>query len=191
VNGADPLFAKSLLEEARVVGLTPVTVVQRVDELDATFAKLATETDALVFQASFPSAHMAKLGLKYRLPTATALRAYAEIGGFMAYQADTRLLFRRAATFVHKILRGESPADMPVEQPIRIGHQPPHGANNRRVGPEVVPASRRRGDRMRRREFIAGLPPLSREGEVSFSACALVRSERHVPNGCPTRQRLS
>jgi putative tryptophan/tyrosine transport system substrate-binding protein len=121
VNGADPIFAKSLVEEARVVGLPPVTVVQRVDELDATFAKLATETDAVVFQASFPSAHMAELGLKYRLPTATALRAYAEIGGFMAYQADTRLLFRRAATFVHKILRGESPVDMPVEQPTKFG----------------------------------------------------------------------
>jgi putative tryptophan/tyrosine transport system substrate-binding protein len=121
VNGADPLFAKSLLEEARVVGITPVTVVQRADELEATFAKLATETDAVVFQASFPSVHMAELGLKYRLPTATALRAYAEIGGFMAYQADTRLLFRRAAIFVHKILRGESPADMPVEQPTKFG----------------------------------------------------------------------
>ena len=82
---------------------------------------LATETDAVVFQASFPSAHMAELGLKYRLPTATALRAYAEIGGLMAYQADTRLLFRRAATFVHKILRGESPAEMPVEQPTKFG----------------------------------------------------------------------
>ena len=39
----------------------------------------------------------------------------------MAYQADTRLLFRRAATFVHKILRGESPAEMPVEQPTKFG----------------------------------------------------------------------
>ena len=94
---------------------------QRVDELDATFARLATETDAVVFQASFPSVHMAELGLKYRLPTATALRAYAEIGGLMAYQADTRLLFRRAATFVHRILRGERPADMPVEQPTKFG----------------------------------------------------------------------
>ena len=61
-----------------------------------------------------------ELGLKYRLPTATALRAYAEIGGLMAYQADTHLLFRRAATFVHKIMRGESPADMPVEQPTKF-----------------------------------------------------------------------
>ncbi len=121
VNGADPLFAKSLLEEARAVGQIPVTVVQRADELDATLSKLATETDAVVFQASLPSARMAELGLKYRLPTATALRAYAEIGGLMAYQADTRLLFRRAATFVHKILGGESPADMPVEQPTKFG----------------------------------------------------------------------
>jgi len=120
VHAADHLFAKSLLEEARTAGVSPITVVQRIDDLDATFAKLATEVDAVVFQASFPSAPIMELGLKYRLPTATALRAYAEIGGLMAYQADTHLLFRRAATFVHKIMRGESPADMPVEQPTKF-----------------------------------------------------------------------
>ena len=38
----------------------------------------------------------------------------------MAYQADTHLLFRRAATFVHKIMRGQSLADMPVEQPTKF-----------------------------------------------------------------------
>jgi putative ABC transport system substrate-binding protein len=120
VHAADHLFAKSLLEEARTAGVSPITVVQRIDDLDAIFAKLATEVDAVVFQASFPSAPIMELGLKYRLPTATALRAYAEIGGLMAYQADTHLLFRRAATFVHKIMRGESPADMPVEQPTKF-----------------------------------------------------------------------
>ncbi len=93
VHAADHLFAKSLLEEARTAGVSPITVVQRIDDLDATFAKLATEVDAVVFQASFPSALIMELGLKYRLPTATALRAYAEIGGLMAYQADTHLLF--------------------------------------------------------------------------------------------------
>ena len=121
VNAADPLFAKSLLEEARVAGVSPVIVVQRDNELDETLAKLAADVEAVVFQASFPSGRMVELGLKYRLPLATALRAFAEIGGLMAYQADTHLLFRRAATFVHKILRGESPADMPVEQPTKFG----------------------------------------------------------------------
>jgi putative ABC transport system substrate-binding protein len=120
LNDADSLFARSLLEEARTVGVTPVTVVQRADELDATFAQLASEADAVVFQASLPSAPIVELGLKYRLPTATALRAFADIGGLMAYQADTHLLFRRAATFVHKILRGESPASIPVEQPTKF-----------------------------------------------------------------------
>ena len=76
VNAADPLFAKSLLEEARIAGVSPVTVVQRDDELDETFAKLATDVEAVVFQASFPSAPIVELGLKYRLPSATALRAY-------------------------------------------------------------------------------------------------------------------
>jgi putative ABC transport system substrate-binding protein len=38
----------------------------------------------------------------------------------MSYQADTRLLFRRAAGFVDKILRGERPAEIPIEQPTKF-----------------------------------------------------------------------
>src|SRR5947208_343715 len=50
---------------------------------------------------------MVELTTAHRLPSATALREFAEIGGLMSYQADTRLLFRRAAGFVDKILRGD------------------------------------------------------------------------------------
>ena len=57
---------------------------------------------------------------EHRLPSATALREFAEIGGLMSYQADTRLLFRRAASFVDKVLQGEKPANIPIEQPTKF-----------------------------------------------------------------------
>ena len=63
---------------------------------------------------------LAELALKNRLPTMFAQRAYAEAGGLMAYSADFSDLYRRAATFVDKILKGAKPADLPVEQPTKF-----------------------------------------------------------------------
>jgi putative ABC transport system substrate-binding protein len=62
---------------------------------------------------------LAGLALKNRLPTMFAQRQYAEAGGLMAYAADFSDLFRRAATFVDRILKGAKPADLPVEQPTK------------------------------------------------------------------------
>ena len=63
---------------------------------------------------------LADLALKNRLPTIFAQREYAEAGGLLTYAADFSDLFRRAATFVDKILKGAKPADLPVEQPIKF-----------------------------------------------------------------------
>jgi putative ABC transport system substrate-binding protein len=60
---------------------------------------------------------LADLEAKYRLPTIHALREFVEAGSLMAYGPDLADLFRRAAVFVDKILKGAKPADLPVEQP--------------------------------------------------------------------------
>ena len=62
---------------------------------------------------------LAELALKNRLPTMFAQREYAGAGGLMAYSADFSDLYRRAATFVDKILKGAKPADLPIEQPTK------------------------------------------------------------------------
>jgi putative ABC transport system substrate-binding protein len=48
------------------------------------------------------------------------LRAYVEAGGLIAYGADIKEIWRRAAVFVDKILKGARPADIPVEQPTKF-----------------------------------------------------------------------
>jgi len=55
-----------------------------------------------------------------RLPAMYALRTYPDRGGLMSYAADLADLYRRAATFVDRIVKGASPATMPVEQPTKF-----------------------------------------------------------------------
>ena len=60
--------------------------------------------------------HIAELAIGHRLPTMFIFRHYVEAGGLMSYGVDTGPMWRRAASYVAKILRGAQPADLPVEQ---------------------------------------------------------------------------
>jgi putative ABC transport system substrate-binding protein len=60
------------------------------------------------------------LALGVRLPTMHGFREFAEAGGLMSYGPNFPDLFRRAAEYVDKILRGADPADLPVEQPTKF-----------------------------------------------------------------------
>ena len=57
---------------------------------------------------------------KNRLPAIYYTAEWAEIGGLLTYRASYPDLFRRAATYVDKILKGAKPADLPVEQPTKF-----------------------------------------------------------------------
>jgi len=60
------------------------------------------------------------LALKARLPTMFDARDVVELGGLMAHAASFPDMYRRAATFVDKILKDARPADLPVEQPTKF-----------------------------------------------------------------------
>ena len=60
------------------------------------------------------------LAAKNRLPAVYPLREYVDAGGLMSYGPNLADLFRRAATYVDKILKGAKPADLPVEQPTKF-----------------------------------------------------------------------
>ncbi len=125
-NGADP-FSKPFLEQVQRSGKTtgieigPVIMVRSQDELDAVFATAKNEhADAAVVQASLSTQHLVNLTFKHRLPVATVSRSFAEIGGLMSYGVDGPDAFRGSSVYVHKILQGSKPADLPVEQPTKF-----------------------------------------------------------------------
>ncbi|TPW18286.1 MAG: hypothetical protein FD126_3483, partial [Elusimicrobia bacterium] len=60
------------------------------------------------------------LGAKHRLPGMYQLREFVDLGGLMAYGASLADLWRRAAFYVDKILKGARPTDLPVEQPTKF-----------------------------------------------------------------------
>src|SRR5216683_2869352 len=62
---------------------------------------------------------VAELVLKHRLPQMFNTKEHAEEGGLMSYGTDMNDMFRRAATYIDKILKGAKPADLPVEQASR------------------------------------------------------------------------
>jgi putative ABC transport system substrate-binding protein len=98
---------------------------QRPDGLDAVFAAMSRErVGGLVVLASpmFLSERrrIADLAIKNRLPTMFILREFAEAGGLLSYGPNYAELWRRSATYVHRILKGARPADLPVEQPTKF-----------------------------------------------------------------------
>jgi putative ABC transport system substrate-binding protein len=99
--------------------------VRRPDEFDQAFAAMTREhADALVVISNElffgHRRQLAELTVRHRLPAMFHLREYAEAGGLMAYGADAADMYRRAATYVDKILKGTTPADLPVEQPTKF-----------------------------------------------------------------------
>jgi putative ABC transport system substrate-binding protein len=78
---------------------------------------LITLDDALVFTHR---ARVVKLAAKSRLPAMYGFRESVDTGGLMSYAANLADMYRHAATYVDKILKGRKPADLPVEQPTKF-----------------------------------------------------------------------
>jgi ABC-type uncharacterized transport system substrate-binding protein len=78
---------------------------------------LITITNSLT---SFYRKKIADLAIKNRMPSIYESSPYVEAGGLISYSANEAESFRRAATYVDKILKGAKPADLPVEQPMKF-----------------------------------------------------------------------
>jgi putative ABC transport system substrate-binding protein len=121
-----PAMLRQAEDAARALGLQ-LHIVQAGSpaEIDAAFATMRSQRvgGVLVLRDSLFIAQrtqIATLAAKSRLPAVYGLRELAEAGGLIAYGANVPLMYRRAATYVDKILRGAKPTDLPVEQPTRF-----------------------------------------------------------------------
>ena len=99
--------------------------VRTAEEVEAAFeAASGAEAGALmVFGDPFVASHRVRifeLAERHRLPTVYNLVQFAESGGLMAYGVSLGDLYRRSAGYVDKLLRGNSPGDLPVEQPTKF-----------------------------------------------------------------------
>jgi putative ABC transport system substrate-binding protein len=124
-NASDP-FSKPFLEHIQLgartaaIELEPV-MVHGNDEFEASFARMSKDrVDAVIIQPSLPTRRAAELALKERLPAASVPRWFAEEGGLMSYSPKLDDLYRGAAVYVDKILKGARTAELPVQQPTKF-----------------------------------------------------------------------
>jgi putative ABC transport system substrate-binding protein len=124
-NTSSPVFAKMMLDFAQLAGRSTGVEIQPVmtksDEVEAAFSVITNgNADALVVQASLPLKRVADLAIAHRLPAGAVAREFIDAGGLLSYGADGPPTYRRSAIFVHKILQGENPRAIAVEQPTKF-----------------------------------------------------------------------
>jgi len=128
VNVGSPLAVLDLGEvqaTARTLGLEVITLeIRRGEDIAPAFEALKGRAEALyVIIDPLVATHRIRINtlvLAARLPTMHTQREAVELGGLMSYGANFPDLFRRAADYADKILRGAKPVDLPVEQPTKF-----------------------------------------------------------------------
>ncbi len=128
-NPGNPSYGP-MLREAQVAGRSlgvqlQVLEARGLNEFDRAFAAMVKQRAGalLVFADAayiFDRTPLAQLAAKSRLPAIYGLREHVDASGLLAYGPNLSDLFRRAATYVDKILKGAKPADLPVEQPTKF-----------------------------------------------------------------------
>jgi putative tryptophan/tyrosine transport system substrate-binding protein len=117
-------YARTIAEAASALGITVSPAAAR-DTVDieralATFAR-EPKGGLLVLPDNFTQVHrelIIALAARYRLPAIYPFRYFPASGGLISYGVDTIDVFRRAATYIDRILRGANPGDLPVQTPV-------------------------------------------------------------------------
>ena len=93
-------------------------------DIDAAFAKLAPKPGALLISpdALFTSkrAQLTILAARHAIPAIYPLREFADIGGLMSYGPDFANVYRQAGLYAGRVLKGEKPSDLPIQQPTKF-----------------------------------------------------------------------
>jgi ABC-type uncharacterized transport system substrate-binding protein len=120
-----PLRDTQTAARALGVNLLPLKLRGPDPDLESAFRTATRERAGALLVVAGPvqerhQKRIVDLAAKNRLPAMYAQRGYADVGGLMAYGVSLPDLYRRAATYVDKILKGAKPADLPVEQPTKF-----------------------------------------------------------------------
>ena len=126
VNPEDPnatVQIRNAEAAARALGvqLQPVLTVRGAGDLEHAFKAISQSGAAAALRMVDPTggplrARIVELAVRHRVPVMFAFREDVDAGGLVAYGASLSAQYRQAATFVHKVLRGARPADLPIEQ---------------------------------------------------------------------------
>jgi putative ABC transport system substrate-binding protein len=119
------LEMREVQSTAKMLGLEIVALeIRQAEDIAPAFESLKGPVDALYVCAdpiiSTNRIRINTSALSARLPTMHGFRDYVEVGGLMSYGPNNANLFRRAAEYVDKILKGAKPGDLPVEQPTKF-----------------------------------------------------------------------
>jgi putative tryptophan/tyrosine transport system substrate-binding protein len=124
---ANDAFVKETEVPARALGVQLISLMVRgPEDFEGSFRAMTKErVNGLIMRlpASVYSAYfkrVAELTVKNRLPSISTGRRWVDAGGLISYGEDFNISFRRAATYVDKILKGTKPADLPVEAPTKF-----------------------------------------------------------------------
>ena len=122
--GGGKQFLASFEVAARSLGIEPVAMPVRSDaEIETTIAALGAEQAGLVEYSSFLAARLGTIissTARHNVPAIYENPLFARRGALIAYGASFTDMFRRAAGYVDRILRGERPADLPVQTPTKF-----------------------------------------------------------------------
>ena len=122
---SDP-FSKQFEELVQLAGRatgieTPTMMLNGPHEIDDAFEAMArAQAGGVIVQGPFSTKQVADLALKHRLASASNFRSFPEAGGLMSYGYQGSALYQHMALLVQKVLQGNKPADMPVEQPTKF-----------------------------------------------------------------------
>ena len=187
-TGIGLLAAMQGVAPALRVDLTPVGVGDA-GEIERAVVAFAREQNGglIVLPGPLTTLHrklISTLAVRHYLPTIYPYRFYVADGGLSSYGPNSVDQFRLAAGYVDRILKGEKPADLPVQAPTkyRAGHQPQNREGARPRRPADAARPRRRGDRMRRVEMggrdETSPPKFSASGRRRCRTANLARASR-------------
>lgn len=119
-------YLRAFEAAAATFAVEPITsFVHNESEIAASLAALGRQPNSglIVAPEAFTTANrelLIALAARYRVPATYGLRQFPVSGGLLSYGPDTVDTVRRAATYIDRILRGEKPADLPVQQPTKF-----------------------------------------------------------------------